>query len=98
MLSKSPLSADDIAYSDGRHPDEVRFSESRAGRRERRDFTINGMLLDPMTGKVLDYVGGQNDLQARIIRTIGDPRAALRRRQAADAARRALCRALRIYY
>ncbi len=63
----------DIAYSDGRHPDEVRFSKSPQEDVERRDFTINGMLLDPMTGKVLDYVGGQNDLQARIIRTIGLP-------------------------
>jgi poly(A) polymerase len=63
----------DIGYSDGRHPDQVRFSKSPQEDVERRDFTINGMLLDPLTGLVLDYVGGQKDLQARIIRTIGQP-------------------------
>ncbi len=63
----------DIGYSDGRHPDEVRFSTSPEEDAKRRDFTINGMLLDPMTGDVLDYVGGQADLAAGIIRTIGDP-------------------------
>jgi putative nucleotidyltransferase with HDIG domain len=63
----------DIGYSDGRHPDEVRFSKSPQEDVERRDFTINGMLLDPATGRVLDYVGGQKDLQAKIIRTIGRP-------------------------
>ena len=39
----------------------------------RRDFTINGMLLDPVSGEVLDFVGGREDLKAGIIRTIGDP-------------------------
>jgi poly(A) polymerase len=68
----------DISYSDGRHPDQVRFSKSPREDVERRDFTINGMLLDPfidgpIAKQVLDYVGGQEDLQAGIIRTIGDP-------------------------
>jgi putative nucleotidyltransferase with HDIG domain len=63
----------DIGYSDGRHPDEVRFSRDPREDVGRRDFTINGMLLDPVTGEVLDFVGGRDDLQAGIIRTIGDP-------------------------
>src|SRR5579864_4417454 len=63
----------DIGYSDGRHPDEVRFSKDPREDVERRDFTINGLLLDPVSGKVLDYVGGQKDLSAGIIRTIGEP-------------------------
>ena len=63
----------DIGYSDGRHPDEVRFSKTPQEDVTRRDFTINGMLLDPLSGEVLDFVGGRRDLQAGIIRTIGDP-------------------------
>lgn len=63
----------DIGYSDGRHPDEVRFSKVPREDVARRDFTINGMLLDPVSGEVLDYVGGQQDLAAGIIRTIGEP-------------------------
>jgi len=63
----------DIGYSDGRHPDEVRFSKTPQEDVARRDFTINGMLLDPLNGDVLDFVGGREDLKARIVRTIGDP-------------------------
>ncbi|MGB7584843.1 MAG: CCA tRNA nucleotidyltransferase, partial [Terriglobales bacterium] len=63
----------DIGYSDGRHPDEVRFSEDPREDVQRRDFTINGMVLDPVNGEVLDFVGGQKDLKARIIRAIGEP-------------------------
>jgi poly(A) polymerase len=63
----------DIGYSDGRHPDGVRFSKDARQDVQRRDFTINGLLLDPMTGEAVDYVGGRKDLEARIIRTIGDP-------------------------
>jgi poly(A) polymerase len=63
----------DIGYSDGRHPDEVRFSRDPREDVARRDFTINGMLLDPVSGEVLDLVGGRKDLEAGIIRTIGDP-------------------------
>jgi poly(A) polymerase len=62
----------DIGYSDGRHPDEVRFSLDPREDVARRDFTINGMLLDPVSGEVLDFVGGRKDLEAGIIRTIGD--------------------------
>jgi putative nucleotidyltransferase with HDIG domain len=72
----------DGAYSDGRHPDSVRFSDSAEEDVKRRDFTINGMLLDPLqlreTGDidsaVLDFVGGRDDLQAGLVRAIGDPR------------------------
>jgi poly(A) polymerase len=63
----------DGAYSDGRHPDEVQFSKDARLDVQRRDFTINGLLLDPDTAEVLDYVGGREDLQRGIIRTIGDP-------------------------
>src|SRR5262249_16688720 len=64
----------DGLYSDGRHPDEVRFPKSAKEDVQRRDFTINGLLLDPMKGdEVLDYVGGHADLSAGLIRTIGEP-------------------------
>lgn len=63
----------DIGYSDGRHPDEVRFSRDPREDVIRRDFTINGMLLDPVSGEVLDFVGGRKDLEAGIIRAIGHP-------------------------
>jgi poly(A) polymerase len=63
----------DHGYSDGRRPDEVRFSQDPREDVSRRDFTINGMMLDPVSGEVLDFVGGRNDLEARIIRAIGDP-------------------------
>jgi poly(A) polymerase len=71
----------DVAYLDGRHPTEVRFSSSAREDVIRRDFTINGMMFDPvlhtqtcnLTSAVLDYVGGQNDLRAGIIRAIGEP-------------------------
>ena len=62
----------DGTYSDGRHPDDIAFGTERqdAGR---RDFTINGMFHDPLEDRVIDHVGGQADLTAGIIRTIGDP-------------------------
>ncbi len=63
----------DVGYSDGRHPDEVRFSKRAQQDVARRDFTINGMLLDPVSGDILDFVGGRKDLESGIIRTIGDP-------------------------
>jgi poly(A) polymerase len=62
----------DGAYSDGRHPDEVRFSKDARMDVQRRDFTINGLLLDPETREVLDYVGGRQDLERGIVRTIGE--------------------------
>jgi poly(A) polymerase len=63
----------DIAYSDGRHPDEVRFSRDPREDVERRDFTINGLLLDPLTNEILDFVGGRRDLERKMIRAIGNP-------------------------
>ena len=68
----------DHGYSDGRRPDEVRFSQDPREDVARRDFTINGMMLDPgvgeiTAGEVLDFVGGRSDLDAGIIRAIGDP-------------------------
>jgi poly(A) polymerase len=63
----------DVGYSDGRHPDEVRFTRDPREDAQRRDFTINGMMLDPVSGEILDFVGGQSDLQAGIVRAIGDP-------------------------
>jgi len=63
----------DHGYSDGRRPDEVRLTTDPREDVARRDFTINGMMLDPVTGEVLDFVGGRKDLEAKIIRAIGDP-------------------------
>jgi len=63
----------DGIYSDGRHPDEVKYSKSAEEDVQRRDFTINGLLLDPVKDEVLDYVGGRADLAANVIRTIGSP-------------------------
>lgn len=71
----------DGAYSDGRRPDAVRFSTDAREDVLRRDFTINGMMLDPVvfeeTGNALaatlDYVGGRDDLAAKILRAIGEP-------------------------
>lgn len=62
----------DLSYSDGRHPDGVKFVTAREDAL-RRDFTINGMFYDPLTERVIDYVGGQDDLKRRVIRTIGEP-------------------------
>jgi len=63
----------DVGYSDGRHPDRVVFAASAREDVQRRDFTINALLLDPETNEVLDYVGGRDDLRAGIIRAIGQP-------------------------
>jgi len=59
-------------YKNGRHPDRVWFSTARQDVK-RRDFTINGMLYDPVAEKVIDHVGGQKDLERKIIRAIGNP-------------------------
>jgi poly(A) polymerase len=64
----------DIGYSDGRHPDQVVYSDSPEEDVRRRDFTINGLLKDPESGEILDFVGGRADLHAGIVRAIGDPR------------------------
>jgi putative nucleotidyltransferase with HDIG domain len=63
----------DGLYSDGRHPDQVQFATEARIDVQRRDFTINGLLLDPITQEVLDYVGGRQDLERRVVRTIGEP-------------------------
>lgn len=62
----------DADYSDGRHPSAVVFSDPQHDAL-RRDFTINGMFFDPIAGQLYDYVGGQEDLAKRQIRTIGHP-------------------------
>ncbi len=62
----------DGTYSDGRHPDTVTFCDAK-GDALRRDFTINGMFYDPIEDKHFDYVGGEDDLKAGLIRAIGNP-------------------------
>ena len=59
-------------YMDGRHPEQVTFSDAQADAR-RRDFTVNGLFYDPIVEKLHDWVGGEKDLRAKIIRTIGSP-------------------------
>jgi putative nucleotidyltransferase with HDIG domain len=63
----------DHEYSDGRRPDSVHFETDPRQDVLRRDFTINGLLMDPEDGKVLDFVEGRADLGRRVIRAIGDP-------------------------
>ncbi len=63
----------DVGYSDGRHPDSVVYTRTAQEDVQRRDFTVNGLLMRHDTEEVLDYVGGQADLKAGIIRAIGDP-------------------------
>ncbi len=62
----------DVGYSDGRHPDRVVYSRSAQEDVQRRDFTINGLLMRHDTGEVLDFVEGQADLKAGMIRAIGE--------------------------
>ena len=64
----------DGPYRDGRHPASIEPADARADA-QRRDFTINGLFYDPENGAILDYVDGQRDLHAGIIRAIGDPTA-----------------------
>lgn len=81
ILTEVATFRSDGAYSDGRRPDSVRYTESAEQDVLRRDFTINGMLLDPeriaasgdIFAAVLDFVGGMNDLRAGVLRAIGDP-------------------------
>ncbi|MEM7007658.1 MAG: CCA tRNA nucleotidyltransferase [Thermodesulfobacteriota bacterium] len=63
----------DQSYSDGRHPDSVVYSTQEQEDVLRRDFTINGMLYDPISEEVIDYVDGIEDLDRKIVRTIGNP-------------------------
>ncbi|MCI0402059.1 MAG: CCA tRNA nucleotidyltransferase [Acidobacteria bacterium] len=58
---------------DGRHPREVRYAQTPQEDVSRRDFTVNGLLYDPVKGEVIDFVGGQADIRAGVIRTIGEP-------------------------
>ncbi len=67
----------DGAYVDGRHPESVVFGSPELDA-SRRDFTINGMFLDPLSDQVIDYVGGREDLERRVLRAIGDPMARFR--------------------
>lgn len=62
----------DLEYTDGRRPDAVHFETNPAEDARRRDFTINGLMMDPESGEVLDFVGGRADLEQRTIRAIGD--------------------------
>jgi poly(A) polymerase len=61
----------DGAYIDGRRPESVVFSSPELDA-QRRDFTINGMFFDPLANELIDYVGGQRDLDAKVLRAIGD--------------------------
>jgi poly(A) polymerase len=63
----------DVGYADGRHPTRVEFSTFPEEDVRRRDFTINGLLMDPRDNKIYDFVGGQADLKAGVVRAIGDP-------------------------
>ncbi len=67
----------DHAYVDGRRPEGVTFSTPQMDA-ERRDFTINGLFFDPLNGEVIDYVNGRRDIEARVVRAIGDPVARFR--------------------
>ena len=62
----------DHGYQDGRRPEKVEFTNAKEDA-VRRDFTVNGLFYDPVSKKVLDWVGGQKDLKKRVIRAIGDP-------------------------
>src|SRR6267154_1338880 len=62
----------DEAYVDGRRPTGVVFTDAKSDVL-RRDFTINGLLFDPIERNILDYVSGQQDIDAKIVRAIGDP-------------------------
>jgi len=63
----------DLEYVDGRRPEAVRFETDPRQDALRRDFTINALFLDPASGEVLDFTGGRADLEAKLIRAIGDP-------------------------
>jgi poly(A) polymerase len=62
----------DGPYKDGRHPESVRFATAEEDA-QRRDFTINGLFFDPVADRLIDYVGGEADLRARMLRAIGNP-------------------------
>ena len=76
MIGKTPYEVatfrTDREYKDGRHPEGVVFSSPKEDVL-RRDFTVNGLFFDPLKRKVIDYVGGREDLKRRMVRAIGDP-------------------------
>ena len=59
-------------YRDGRHPEQVTFGDAKADA-QRRDFTVNGLFYDPIQEQLHDWVGGEQDIRAKLLRTIGDP-------------------------
>lgn len=59
-------------YQDGRHPEHVTFADAKADA-SRRDFTVNGLFFDPVADQLHDWVGGESDLRAKLLRTIGSP-------------------------
>src|SRR5688500_11404903 len=61
----------DVSYEDGRRPTAVRFTTAEEDAK-RRDFTINGLFLDPVENRVIDYVGGQEDIRGKVLRAIGN--------------------------
>jgi poly(A) polymerase len=63
---------EDGPYQDGRHPEGVRFATAEEDA-QRRDFTINGLFFDPIADRLIDYVGGEADLRAGVLRAIGEP-------------------------
>jgi tRNA nucleotidyltransferase/poly(A) polymerase len=67
----------DGVYSDSRRPDDVTFSDADHDAK-RRDFTINGLFEDPLNDRIIDFVGGQADIEAGLIRAIGEPSERLR--------------------
>ena len=81
----------DGSYKDGRRPESVEFSSPEEDA-QRRDFTINGLFQDPLTGEIIDHVGGKADLEARILRAIGEPAKAFRRGRPPPPPRRPLRR------
>jgi poly(A) polymerase len=64
-------------YLDGRRPEHVAYATAEEDA-HRRDFTINGMFFDPLADRVLDYVGGREDIERKVVRAIGDPHARFR--------------------
>ncbi len=76
MIGKTPYEVatfrTDQEYKDGRHPEGVVFSNPKEDVL-RRDFTVNGLFYDPIKKKVIDYVGGREDLKRKLVRAIGDP-------------------------
>lgn len=63
----------DEHYVDGRHPSNVRYSKDIKADLARRDFTVNAIAFDPITGELVDELGGQKDLKQKTIRTVGNP-------------------------